>query len=220
MKEGKQQQKFQIKVKLLSGETKVFATHNHFHGGGKYTHSELSDIMSNAADYVEAASKNGDPLIKLDQTEHAPDFQQHVIVPTSLLKGQALDWAVAQFLNWKEPFHDKGEIQYVPEDNYIQYFYPDPDEMDELVFDHSTSWQPSISMTIAGQLMQKFNVAVRPKTREVQNPTIEATYAKGDYNAGDTVEAPTYPMAICIALLVTTNGSTTMIPAALEQSLV
>lgn len=222
MKEGKQAQKYQIKVKTLSGVEKIFVTSNILNENRAFTHTDLNDIIRELADYSFDTHLT-DPIVKIDQTTLPISGDNMIMVPTLMLAGLALDYALADVLEWTEPFYDVGKIR-LNEDHYLTYDEPDPDDdpEDKLTpesMNHYCQWAPSRMMTLAGWLMKKYKISVKPTSQEVADPTIEATYQKSDFDKALTVKGATYEEAICLALVSRTNGKWTMIPADFEQYL-
>lgn len=99
------------------------------------------------------------------------------IVKVSELQGLALDYAVAEAIGWKEPFHGVGDISYWAEERhgvkeqYLMMEAPDPDEPDEVTekhhFNHLDTWAPSRFWSQAGPLIKKYNVMLSPPTSAV-----------------------------------------------------
>jgi len=220
MKEGKQQRKYQIKVTTTSGVDKVFHTHNHLRENKVFEHTELVDILHQASTFA-AETHMTDPIVKLVETSMAATDSEMLVVPTSLLTGVALDYAVAQALNWVEPFHSRGDIMVLESGQHIEYQCPNPNDTDEpLTWDHTAVWNPSTNMALAARLMKIYKISVTPSTVEVQSPNIIAGYKPTDFHPEIKIEAETYERAICLVVVMSINGPSTVIPAQLESSLV
>lgn len=89
-------------------------------------------------------------------------------VKVSELQGLALDYAVAEAIGWKEPFHGVGDISYWAEERhgvkeqYLMVEAPDPDEPDEVTekhhFNHLDTWAPSRFWSQGGPLIERHNI--------------------------------------------------------------
>lgn len=83
-------------------------------------------------------------------------------VKVSELSWAALDWAVADAIEWKEPIFGVGLIRYINEDRYLMMDAPDPDEPDDTTklhhFNHYEHWSPSRIWGQCGPLIDKLHV--------------------------------------------------------------
>lgn len=136
-----------------------------------------------------------------------------MLVKTSDLIGPALDWAVAEAIEWKEPIFCVGRISYIKEDQYLMMEKPDPDELDEVTdpyyFNHFEQWSPSRIWSQGGPLIREHIGSL------VNQGGRWAVYTRKPVFAGNG-ETPL--IAACRAIVAAKLGDQVDVPDELMQS--